>query len=121
MRVTRAGRYCTIKQAAAVLGYTPADLRGLLNTGRLHLGEITQHDRRTEYKIERALVLKEARLKEWPEPDTTTPAEAAAEAGRILKEAGMDVGKIAEILLESGCISKPMEKRMRGAVRNDFR
>lgn len=114
MKGKNTGLYCTTREAAAVLGMFPEDLRRKLKSGALVLGEIERHKTRVEFKIEREKVLALAGLTEWPDDvDTTTAADAAAEAGRILKETGMDAEAIAEILESTGCITKPMGKRMK--------
>ncbi len=112
--------YCTVQEAAAILGLFPQELRDRINAGRMDLGEIVHYGVRTEYKIEKDRVLKQAGLAEWPEEIATRPllqrVEAAAEQ---LDEAGIDVVTVADILKRTCVLSKVQAERMLKAVRAD--
>lgn len=112
--------YCTVQEAAAILGLFPQELRDRINAGRMDLGEVIHYGVRTEYKLEKTKVLKQAGLTVWPEEVATRPllqrVEAAAEQ---LDEVGIDVTVVADILRQTCVLSKIQADRMIKAMRAD--
>ena len=112
--------YCSVRDAAAILNMFPEELRERMRTGKMDLGEIVHYGVRTEYKVEREKVLKQAGLTVWPEEIATRPMLIRVEhAAEQLDEAGIDVTVVADILRQTCVLSKIQADRMIKAMRAD--
>jgi hypothetical protein len=113
MKGTKYGIYCTVREAAAVLGMYPEDVRRKMQAGELCIGKVQLRNSRCTYLIERDKVLRAAGITEWPHDLVTqVPTKRAAYAAEKLKQNGMDTERIAAVLRDADVITAAQYKAM---------
>jgi hypothetical protein len=120
MKGTEHGLYCTVEEAAFVLGMNVESVRKKMKDGTLNIGTMVKKRTRTVFMIRRDLVAKAAGLDEFPSEAITVPKSRMAEScGLLLKQNGFDkeaVGLIADVMLESKIITPYQREKMAGVM-----
>ena len=113
MRGKESGIYCSVEEAAVVLGLRPVEVRSRMQDGTLNIGTCGKKNRYVTYRVRRDLVAKEAGLNEFPASIITETKNHRAEyAALMMKKEGIDAVKIADILLEAEIITPKQREKM---------
>lgn len=122
MRKRDAGMYCSVYDAAEILGVGDAEVRRKMGAGVWDLGTVEQRDERRVFRIEKTKVLKMAGLTEWPgtRKEIRMTHEAANAARIVLDEFGEETGRrLIDILATTGTVTKLQRRAMEAVIRGE--